>query len=88
MLHYLLYKALADDRSRDLIAVARRRQLVAEAIHDSRETRSRAARLRAFTVRMVALLKGARPHATATASRGGGSTTTSAPGAFPIGCAT
>ena len=32
MLHYLLYKALADERARDLVAVARRRQLVADPV--------------------------------------------------------
>jgi hypothetical protein len=76
MLHYLLYKALADERTRDLVAVARRHQLVAEAIHDSRDTKSPAARLRDVAARMVFLLngrRGARPHATVTPTLGGGS---------------
>ena len=91
MLHYLLYKALADERTRDLVAVARRRQLVAEIIHDSRDARSRSGRLRGFTVRMVALLngrRGARPRWTTTSTLGGGSRPTPASNAGPIGCAT
>jgi hypothetical protein len=91
MLHYLLYKALAEERARDLVAVARRRQLVAEAIRDSKDGRSRAAHVRAFTVRMVALLngrRGARPGGTATSTLGGGSRPISASNAGPIGCAT
>ena len=91
MLHYLLYKALADERARDLVAVARRRQLVAEAIRDSKDGRSRAARLRRLTVRMLALLngrRGARPGGTAASAPGGGSRPISASNAGPIGCAT
>ena len=91
MLHYLLYKALADERARDLVAVARRRQLVAEAIRDSKDGRSRAAHVRAFTVRMVALLNGRRgacPDGTASSTVGGGSRPISASNAGPIGCAT
>jgi hypothetical protein len=82
MLHYLLYKALAEERTRNLVAVARRHQLVAEAIHESREAKSPVARLRDVTARMVALLngrRGARPDANVTSSRGA---------AGPIGCAT
>ena len=82
MLHYLLYKALADERTRDRVAVARRHQLVADAIHDSRDAKSAGARLRDVAARMVALLsgrRGARPDATVTSPLGA---------AGPIGCAT
>ena len=90
MLHYLLYKALADDRTRDLVAVARRRQLVAEATHDSR-AKSPAARLRDVAAQAVALLngrRGPRPRATVTSTAGRGSTPNAARGASPMGCAT
>ena len=86
MLHYLLYKTLADERTRDLVAVARRRQMVAEAIHDSRDARSPAARLRDVAARMVALLKVRLARRRLPAR--GGVTLPSASDACPIGCAT
>jgi hypothetical protein len=89
MLHYLLDKALADEHTRDLLAVARRHQLVAEATHRYRVAKSPAACLRDVAARMVALLNGPRrTRSTMTSTRGGSSTLTSASGAGPIGCAT
>jgi hypothetical protein len=82
MLHYLLYRALAQERTRDLVAGARRHQLVAGAIHDSRAAKSPSTRLRDVSARMVALLngrRGARPDTTVTSSLGA---------AGPMGCAT
>jgi hypothetical protein len=89
MLHYMLYKALSDERTRDAVAAARRHQLIDAAIHDSRHATERASRLQGVTARMVALLNGLRhagARSTVTSARGG-STTTSASGAGPIGCA-
>jgi hypothetical protein len=90
MLHYMLYKALADERTRDSVAAARRYQLTAPAVDDSRDATERASRLKQVTARMVALLngvRGARARSAMTSSHGG-STLTSASGAGPIGCAT
>jgi hypothetical protein len=90
MLHYMLYKALSDERTRNAVAAARRHQLTAATIHDSRHATERASRLQGVTVRMVALLnglRGARARSTVTSARGG-SNLTSASGAGPIGCAT
>jgi hypothetical protein len=90
MLHYMLYKALSDERTRDAVAAARRHQLIDAAIHDSRHATERASRLHDVTARMVALLNGLRragARSTVTSARGG-STITSASGAGPIGCAT
>ena len=84
MLQYLLFKALADERTRDVVEAARRHQLVAEAIRQPSEASSPSSHLRDVTARMVALLSGRRapnPHAS-------GSRLTSASGAGPIGCAT
>lgn len=88
MLHYMLYKALADERTRDRVAAARRYQLTAPAVDDSRDATERASRLRHVTARMVALLNGVRGARSAVTSSHGGSTLTSASGAGPIGCAT
>jgi len=89
MLHYLMYKTLADERTRDLVAVARRRQLVAEAIHDSRDAKPAVVRLREISARMVALLNGRRgPRTTVTSTSRGGSMLSPASDACPIGCAT
>jgi len=87
MLHYLLYKALADERTRDLVAMARRRQMVAEAIHDSGDARTQAARLRDVAAGVVALLR-VRRGAKAASPRGGGVTLAPASDACPMGCAT
>ena len=91
MLHYLMYRTLADGRMRDLVAVARRRQLVAEAIHDSRDAKRSVMRLREITAQMVALLngrRGARATVTLTSTSRGGSMLSPASDACPIGCAT
>ena len=89
MLHYMLYKALADERTRDRVAAAMRYQLTAPAVDDSRDATERASRLKHVTARMLALLNGVRARArSAVTSSHGGSTLTSASGAGPIGCAT
>jgi len=88
MLHYMLYKALADERTRDAVAAARRHALIAAAIRDSRDATERASRLKDVAARMMALLngpRGARARSTVTSARGG-SSLTSASGAGPIGC--
>jgi hypothetical protein len=90
MLHYLLYKALSDERTRNAVAAARRHELIAAATHDSRDSTGWASRLKDVTNRMAALLsgtRGARAGSTVTSTRGGGSTMPSASGAGPIGCA-
>jgi hypothetical protein len=90
MLHYLLYKALSDERSRNAVAAARRHEVIAAAAHDSRDTTGWASRLKDVTRRTVALLsgpRGARAGSTVTSPRVGGSRMTSASGAGPIGCA-
>ena len=79
MLHYMLYKALSDERTREVVAAAGRHQMTAAAIHDSRDAAERPSPLKDVTARMVALfngLRGARAR----------STVTSASGAGPIGC--
>jgi hypothetical protein len=87
MLHYMLYKALSDERTRDAVAAARRHQLTDAAVRDSRRTTDRASRLGEEAARMVALLnglRGARARSTETSARGR-STLTSAPGPC-LGC--
>lgn len=79
MLHYLLYKALLDERTRDLVAVSRRHQLVAEAIHNSGQGNEWAPRLKAVTARMVPRFNDRRGAHT-------GSTVTTVSGAGPMGC--
>jgi hypothetical protein len=88
MLHYMLYKALSDERTRNAVAAARRHQLIEAAIHDSRHATERASRLKDVTARMLAPLNGlrrARGRSTGTSGRGG-STLTSTSGAGPVGC--
>ncbi len=78
MLHYLLYKALLDERTRDLVAVSRRHQMVAEASHSSGQGNEWAPRLKAVTTRVLRFngRRGARA----------GSTATPVSGAGPMGC--
>ena len=73
MLHYMLYKALSDERTRDAVAAARRQELTVAAVRDSRRTTERASRLQGVTARMMALLnglRGARASSTVTSERG------------------
>lgn len=79
MLHYMLYKALSDERTRGAAAAARHHQMIAAAIHDSRDATERPSRLNDVTARMVTLLNGLR-------GARARSTVTSASGAGPIGC--
>ena len=79
MLHYLLYKALLDERTRDLVAESRCHQLVAEAIHDSGQGNEWAPRLKTVTASLVLRFNGRR-------GARAGSTATSVSGVGPMGC--
>lgn len=88
MLPYLFYRALADEHTRDLVAAARRHELIAATTHGSRHTTERASRLKDMASRMVFLLNGIRRSgapSTVTSSRAG-STLTSTSLAGPVGC--
>jgi hypothetical protein len=78
MFPYQIYQALTDQRQRDLMAEARRQQLVAEAMHARRDLTAPSSRLRDAAGHLLALLHvrdGARD----------GSPQTAGPG--PMGCA-
>jgi hypothetical protein len=85
MFPYQIYQALADVRTREGVAAARRRALVAEAIAGAASRQSgpateswrRSMRLKGLTARMVALVTGRR------VAR---STTTTTSTAGPMGC--
>ena len=88
MLHYLMHKALAEERTRDLVAVAKRHQLVATAIADSRSANKSASRLAVVAERMVALFNGRRGvRASNVASlHGSGSSGALGSATGPMGC--
>jgi len=87
MLPYQMYQALSEERSRELVAAAKRHELVAAARHDSRDATESSSRLKGLTARIAGVLNGSRgARSTVTSARGGGSTMTSASCAGPIGC--
>ncbi|HEX7536218.1 MAG TPA: hypothetical protein VF391_04360 [Dermatophilaceae bacterium] len=78
MFPYQIYQALTDQRLRDLMAEARRQELVAEAMHARRDLTAPSSRLRDAAAHLLALLHvrdGARDRSAQVA------------GAGPIGCA-
>lgn len=80
MFPYQIYKALSDERIRDLMAEARQYEMASAARRARRELTPPSSRLKAVEARMQVLFH-VRPAARA------GSTTTSASGAGPMGCA-
>lgn len=89
MLHYLMHKALAEERTRDLVAVAKRHQLVAAAIADSRSANESASRLAVVAERMVALFngrRGVRARSNVASVHGSGSSGALGSAAGPMGC--
>jgi hypothetical protein len=78
MLPYQIYQALTDERVRELLAEARRRDLTTAARHTPADLSASSYRLRNAAVRLLALLR-VRDARTRSA-------TTSATGAGPMGC--
>jgi hypothetical protein len=78
MLPYQIYQALSDERVRELLAEARRHDLMTEARHAPTDLRASSSRLRNATGHLLALLR-VRDARARTA-------TTSATGAGPMGC--
>lgn len=78
MLPYQIYKALTDQRTREVVAAAERHRLLAEARYSSTDTIEPSSRFKDVTARTVALLQVRRGAA--------GSTVTSTSGAGPMGC--
>ena len=79
MLPYQIYKALTDERTREVVAAAERHRLLAEARYNSTDTIEPSSRFKDVTARTVALLQVRR-------GAGAGSTVTSTSGAGPMGC--
>ena len=80
MVPYQIYQALTDQRTHELVATARRHELLVPARHDSTDATEPSSPLRHATAQLAALLHvrgGARVRPAVTLS----------PGAGPIGCA-
>lgn len=89
MLPYQIYQALSEERTRELVAAAKRHKPVAANRYDSSDAPESSSHLKGLTARLAGLLngsRGARARSTVTSTRGGGSTMTSGSGAGPIGC--
>jgi hypothetical protein len=78
MLPYQIYQALTDERVRELLAEARRHELVTAARHTPADLSKSSSRLKNAAGRILALLRIRDAHAR--------SATTSATGAGPMGC--
>jgi hypothetical protein len=81
MLHYEMSRALADEHIRDLVAAAKRHELMAASRSGSGHVAGSTSTLRTVTARMMALLNGG-------LGARGNPTMTTATHAGPIGCST
>lgn len=89
MLPYQIYQALTDERTRDLVAAARRHEMLVADRYDSTDATESSSRLMDLIAQMVALFhirRGVHPRSTVTSARASGSTMTSTSAAGPIGC--
>jgi hypothetical protein len=78
MLPYQIYQALSDQRARELIAEARRHDLMTAARHAPADRGASSSRLKSAARRFLALLRVRDAHT--------GPATTRAAGAGPMGC--